>query len=315
MNELITFGETMALMMPTSAKGIEYSSQMNTSFGGAESNVAIGLARLGHKVGWFGRLGKDPLGAHIIKRLRGEGIDVSRAERTDEAPTGLMLREQVAGKTSVYYYRRGSAASRMRPEHLDETYLASSKALHLTGITAALSESCRLTLQESIRLAKLAGVRVCFDPNLRLKLWSIEEARPVLLGFAEQADVFMPGLDELKLLFDTADEDEALKRAETLGPKVQVVKGGRNETLYLDGGVWRAVPFVRVEHVVDTVGAGDAFCAGFYSGMLKGLELEQSVKLGNYMGAMIIQIEGDWEGLPTAEQVDAALSGKAHVER
>lgn len=136
--EVVTFGESMALLIAEGGKGLEYASDLKPSFGGAESNVAIGLARLGHASGWCGRLGNDPFGHRVYKAIRGEGVDVSRAQLTDEAPTGLMIRENVAGKSSVYYYRKLSAASFMRPEHLDETYIAGAKILHITGITPAL---------------------------------------------------------------------------------------------------------------------------------------------------------------------------------
>lgn len=312
--EVITFGESMALMMPVGTKGIEYSATFDKSFGGAESNFAIGIARLGHRSGWFGRLGKDPLGLMIKKRIQGEGVDVSRVELATEAPTGLMFREVVSGRSSVYYYRKNSAASLMRPEHLDEEYIKQAKILHVTGITAALSSSCRETLVEAIRLAKKNGVKVCFDPNLRLKLWSIEEAREVLLPLAEEADFFMPGLDELKLLYQTEDFDEIIGRLSKL-PGVSIVKGGENETYLVENGKVTAVPYYKVDKVVDTVGAGDGFCSGFVVGVLKGYNLEEAVRLGNLMGSMVIQMEGDWEALPTWEQAEAVMQNKGHVER
>lgn len=312
--EMITFGESMALMMPVGTKGIEYSATFDKSFGGAESNVAIGVARLGHRSGWFGRLGKDPLGRMIQKRIRGEGVDVSRVELTTEAPTGLMFREVVSGKSSVYYYRKNSAASLMRPEHLDEGYIKQAKILHVTGITAALSANCRETLREAVRLAKKNGVKVCFDPNLRLKLWSIEEARETLLPLAEEADYFLPGLDELKLLYQTESFDEIIGRLSRLSA-VSIVKGGDNETYLVENGKVTAVPYFKAEQVVDTVGAGDGFCAGFIVGVLKGYPLAEAVKLGNLMGSMVIQMEGDWEALPTWEQAEAVMLNKSHVER
>jgi 2-dehydro-3-deoxygluconokinase len=312
--EVITFGESMACLMPVGTKGIEYSATFNNSFGGAESNFAIGIARLGHRSGWFGRLGKDPLGHMILKRIRGEGVDVSRAELTEEAPTGLMFRQVVSGKSSVYYYRKNSAASMMRPEHLDEEYIKQAKILHVTGITAALSLSARETLIEAIRLAKKNGVKVCFDPNLRLKLWTIEEAREVLLPLAEEADFFMPGLDELKLLYQTEDFDEIIGLLAKL-PGVSIVKGGENETYLVEKGMVTAVPYYKVDKVIDTVGAGDGFCSGFVVGVLKGYNLEEAVRLGNLMGSMVIQMEGDWEALPTWEQAEAVMQNKGHVER
>jgi 2-dehydro-3-deoxygluconokinase len=312
--EVITFGESMALLMPTGSKGIEYSTQFEKSFAGAESNFAIGVARLGHRSAWFGRLGLDPLGRDILKRIRGEGVDVSRAELAGDASTGLIIREVVSGKSSVYYYRRFSAASRMEPDHLDEQYIAQARYLHLTGITAALSKSCQATVIEAIRLARKHGVKVCFDPNLRLKLWTIDEARPVLLELAGQADYFLPGLDELKLLYETDDFDTIIARLREL-PGVSIVKGGDDETYIVDKHNVTAVPYFKVQQIIDTVGAGDGFCAGFMVGLLKDYTLVEAVRLGNLIGSMVIQMEGDWEGLPTWEQVEARLGGRAHVER
>jgi 2-dehydro-3-deoxygluconokinase len=312
--ELVTFGETMASFIATSGKGLEYSSQLNCLFGGAESNVAIGVARLGHRSGWFGRLGKDPLGRMILKRIRGEGVDVSRAELSAEAPTGLMLREVLMGKTTLYYYRKNSAASQTEPQHLDESYISQAKILHITGITAALSESSRAAALEAIRIARKHGVKVSFDPNLRLKLWGIEEAREVLLEMAKEADIFLPGLDELQLLYQTEDWTEIVAKLRELSA-ISIVKGGDNETYVVDQESVTAVPYYRVEHIVDTVGAGDGFCAGFLVGVLKGYTYKDAVNIGNLVGSMVIQMEGDWEGIPSWEQVEAVLHQVKHIER
>ncbi|MGF9713294.1 MULTISPECIES: sugar kinase [Paenibacillus] len=312
--EVITFGESMALMIPENPKGIEYAQHFQGMFGGAEGNLAIGISRLGHRAGWFSRLGKDPFGRMILKRIRGEGVDVSRVELTPEAPTGLMLREDVSGKPSVYYYRKGSAASTLGPEHLDEEYIKQAKYLHVTGITAALSSSCREAVKEAIRIARRHEVKVCFDPNLRLKLWSLDEAREVLLELAKDADYFLPGLDELKLLYETESFDEIVAHLSKLRA-VSIVKGGNNETLIVEQGQVSSVPYFKAERVVDTVGAGDGFCAGFIVGLLKNYSLTEAVRLGNLIGCMIVQVEGDWEGAPTWEQVEAFLNNEKHVER
>ncbi|GFZ95749.1 2-keto-3-deoxygluconate kinase [Paenibacillus marchantiophytorum] len=312
--DIVTFGETMALLMPSGGKGLEYSSELHSLFGGAESNLAIGISRLGSKVGWFGRLGKDPFGRMIFKKLRGEGIDVSRAELTADAPTGLMMREVLMGKTSVYYYRKNSAASQTSVKHLDEAYIAGAKILHVTGITPALSESCKAAVFESVRLARKHGVKVSFDPNLRLKLWSIEEARPVLLELAQLSDIFLPGLDELKLLYQTEDWDVIVSKLRELSA-ISIVKGGENETYVVMPDAITAVPYFKAEQVVDTVGAGDGFCAGFLVGLTKGFEYAEAVRIGNLVGSLIVQTEGDWEGAPTWEQVDAVLNDVKHIER
>jgi 2-dehydro-3-deoxygluconokinase len=312
--EVVTFGETMGLMMPTGVKGIEYSAQFEKSFAGAESNVAIGVARLGHRVGWFGHLGADPLGRYALKQIRGEGVDVTRARLIEGAPTGLIIREVVGGKSSVFYYRRHSAASLMQPEHVDEAYISQAKLLHITGITPALGESCRDTVREAVRLARKHGVKVCFDPNLRLKLWSAAEARSFLLPLAEEADYFLPGLDELKLLYETENFNTIVERLGKL-QAVSIVKGGEDCTYVVENGSVASVPYFKAEHVVDTVGAGDGFCAGFIAGLLKQYPHAEAVRVGNLIGSMVVQAHGDWEGLPTWAQVQAVLNNETHVER
>lgn len=315
--DVVTFGETMALFYPAGSRGLGTAGGLEQSFGGAESNLAIGLARLGCRAGWFTQLGDDPLGYGIVKAIRGEGVDVSRVRHTGIAPTGLMLREAVRGKLSVYYYRAGSAASKLTPEAIDSGYIASASILHVTGITPALSSSCLETAREAIRIAKSQGVKVSFDPNLRLKLWTIEQARPILLEFAEQADYFLPGYDELKLLYETESEADILAKLRKL-PGVSVVKSVGELNWIVQGGVEAApivVPFTKADRVVDTVGAGDGFCAGFLAGIVKGFSLEEAVKLAGLTGSLVVQAPGDWEALPTWTEAERLLTGSKHIER
>ncbi len=312
--EVVTFGETMGLLTAEDSRGLEYAAQLRKSFGGAESNLAIGIARLGHSVGWCGRLGNDSLGHMIQKAIRGEGVDVSRSILSDSEPTGLMLRENVSGKASVHYYRKFSAASRMQPEDLDADYIAGARILHVTGITAAISPSGLSTVKRAMQIAREAGVKVSFDPNLRLKLWSIEEARPVLLDLAEHCDYFLPGLDELALLYETSDDAQIFERLRKL-QAISIVKGGPDLTYVVEQDQLLEVPYFKAEQVLDTVGAGDGFCAGFLTGLLRGYSNEEAVRLGNLNGSLVIQAVGDWEALPTHAQVEAKLSNKAHIER
>jgi len=312
--EIVTFGETMALFMPSQGRGIEQSKTFEGSFGGAESNLAIGLARLGVKSGWFGRLGDDPLGRMILKTIRGEGVDVSRAKLVEGEPTGLMLRDAAWGRTSVYYYRKLSAASRMTPEDVDAEYIGGAKLLHVTGITPALSDSCRESVFAAVDVAKRRGVRVSFDPNLRLKLWTLEEARPVLLKLAEAADYFLPGYDELEQLYGTNDFDAIVAELRKL-KAISIVKGYRGETLIVEKDRIERVPFFPVKQVVDTVGAGDGFCAGYLSGVVRGLSQTESVRIGSLIGALVVQGPGDWEAIPPLALVEAELGQRKHVER
>ncbi|MBD2870505.1 sugar kinase [Paenibacillus arenilitoris] len=312
--QILTFGETMALFMPQEHKSIERAATLEQGFGGAESNVAIGLARLGASVGWFGALGDDPFGKLILKTLRGEGVDISRAKLSSDAPTGMMFREHVAGRLAVHYFRKHSAASRMLPEELDEDYIRGAKLLHVTGITAALSDNCRKTVRRAIDIAKEAGVLVSFDPNLRLKLWTIEEAREALLPLAEDADYFLPGWDELKLLYDT-DDYGAIKGKLNELKAISVIKGMDDTTVVLDNGREESLPFYPADQVVDTVGAGDGFCAGFLAGIMKGMTPIEAVRLASINGSLVVQMRGDWEALPEWSVVEQRLSAKAWVER
>ncbi|WP_201755477.1 sugar kinase [Paenibacillus glycinis] len=312
--DLLTFGETMALLMPQDFRSIEHASSLEQSFGGAESNVAIGAARLGCSVGWFGALGDDPFGRLILKRIRGEGVDVSRVKLAPDAPTGMMFRETVAGKLAVHYFRQHSAASRMSPDDLDLDYIRGCKILHVTGITPALSDSCRETVFAAVAAAKSAGARISFDPNLRLKLWTVEDARRVVLPLAEMADYFLPGWDELRLLYDTEDFELVKDKLSRL-KAVSVVKGVGDTTVVLENGSAVEIPFYPVDQVVDTVGAGDAFGSGFLAGLLKGMSPAEAVRLGSINGALVVQMRGDWEALPDWTTASRRLSDKGWVER
>ncbi|MEK3733966.1 MULTISPECIES: sugar kinase [Paenibacillus] len=312
--DVITFGESMGLFYPEGARGIGQGGSMAQSFGGAESNLAIGLARLGCSSGWFGQLGQDPIGTGILKTLRGEGVDVTAAKQTDKAPTGLMLRQTVRGQSSVYYYRAGSAASVMTPDDIDPEYIGQARIVHFTGITAALSSSCLETIRHVIAVCKERGVKLSFDPNLRLKLWSIEQARPVLLELAQSCDYFLPGYDECKLLFETEDEREIIRRLREF-PAMTVIKSIGDRNVLLNGSDTISLPFEKVEHVVDTVGAGDGFCAGFLAGIAKGWSPEEALSLGGLTGSMVIQAMGDWEALPTWDEVEQRRGLTAHIER
>jgi len=312
--QVITFGETMALFMPTHTDGIERAEILSQGFGGAESNVAIGLARLGVSTGWFSRLGQDPFAQRILKTIRGEGVDVTRVSFDKHAPTGMMFREKVMGKVAVHFRRKHSAASHMTVADLDYDYIKQAQILHITGITPALSDSCRETIFAAVKMAKDAGVKVCFDPNLRLKLWTLEEARPIIFELAKQADYFLPGYDELKLLYSTDEETHIFNELAKLNATC-IVKGVGENNVVFEKGQKTFVPFYKAERVVDTVGAGDAFCAGFIAGVVKGLSYEQAVKIAAINGSLAVQSVGDWEALSTWEQIEAKLTDKVWVER
>ncbi|MNZ42924.1 2-dehydro-3-deoxygluconokinase [compost metagenome] len=302
--EVVTFGESMVLFSSDKNLPLEYVHQFNKQMAGAESNVAIGLAKLGHRVGWFSKLGDDPFGRYVLHRIRGYGIDTSRCMCTSDAPTGVFFKEQRSrGKTGVYYYRRHSAASLMHPDELDEEYLAGFKILHITGITPALSSNCLALTRKAVAAAKKRGLKIVFDPNVRWKLWESEEAaKEILLELAGSADYVLPGLDEGELLTGfTQPEDiaAALLRPGVAGVVVKLgSKGAYYKSAQHSGYM---APFPAEE--VDPVGAGDAFAAGFISGLLHGEELEQATLRAGAMGAIAVGVNGDVEGLPNETEL------------
>ncbi|MCL5779908.1 MAG: sugar kinase [Firmicutes bacterium] len=316
MPEVVTLGETMVLLNALNTGPLKYVTHFVRQIGGAESNFAIGVSRLGHSVGWISRVGKDEFGKYIISFIRGEGVDTSQVKEDSDAPTGVFFKErQEGGESKVYYYRKGSAASRMVPADLNPDYIAGAKFLHITGITPALSESCYETILEAIRLAKSRGVTISLDPNIRLKLWSAERAKEVIMGLVSQADIVLPGLEEGRLLVGAEEPEEIAARMLETGAKIVVIKCGAKGAYLATENHAEFVPGYPVARVVDPIGAGDGFAAGFISGLLKGWSVTEAVKLANAVGARATQVIGDVEGLPTMEEVEIFLGQRREIER
>jgi 2-dehydro-3-deoxygluconokinase len=303
--DVVTFGETMVLFTPQSSGPLRFVNQFSKTVAGAESNVAIALARLGHQVGWISRLGRDEFGLYIRNFIRGEGVDTSRVVFDDEHPTAVFFKErQVGQETKVYYYRRGSAASFLTPDDVDETYLAQAKFLHLTGITPALGETCLETVEHAIRLARKHGVTVVMDPNIRLKLWSKERAREVLNRIAAQVDVVMPGMEEGEILTGETTPEGVARKLLRQGAQAAVIKLGERGAFYMTAdGMQEYVDGFPVAQVIDPIGAGDGFAAGFLSGLIRGWTYREAVRLGNRVGAYAVTVPGDVEGYPYWSQI------------
>jgi len=314
--DVITFGESMVLFGPDSSGPLRYVQNFNKSIAGAESNVAIALAKLGHQVGWFSKLGDDEFGRYIQTTIRGEGVDVSRVISDPGKNTGILFKERfMHSNPNVYYYRKGSAASTLRPEELDAEYIKNTKILHITGITPALSESCRETLFRAIEIAKSNNVLVSFDPNIRLKLWSQEEAVPVLLEIARQSDIIFPGIDEGEMLLGLTKPEDIAQGFMDMGCNIVAVKLGKEGCYVTDSVNQLYVNSYRLENPQDTVGAGDGFAAGFLSGMLNKLDLKGCAEYANGVGAMAVLVKGDMEGYPSNEQLMAFIGKTKTIDR
>jgi 2-dehydro-3-deoxygluconokinase len=302
--EVVTFGETMAALRAHST--LRLGGSLGLSVAGAESNVAIGLARLGHRVRWAGRVGADELGALVLRTLRAEGVDTTHAVTDDTGrPTGLLLTEPRLGTlTRVSYYRAGSAGSAVSPADVRPALTPEPRVLHLTGITPALGPSAAETALAAATTAREAGITVCLDVNYRSRLWTAERARTVLRPLLDHTDLLIASEDELPLMLERPDagEDEGVKSLLAAGVSEVVIKrGARGATTYTaDGTTDRPA---RQVDAVDLVGAGDAFVAGYLSGLLHGAGTADRLHRAVTTAAFAVSTRGDWEGLPTQDEL------------
>ena len=303
----------MVLGVPARPGRLRHAPGLELKIGGAESNLAIALSRLGLSAGWISSLGDDEPGQLVLDRVRGEGVDTSQVRRIEGYPTGLYLREKVGGETRVYYYRRGAAASTMAPGAFDPHYLRGADFLHLTGITPALSEECRDFTLWAAREARENETRVSFDVNYRSKLWSPEEARSFVEEMLPHTDLLLVGDDEARALWGREDE-KFVRELAAAGPREVVLKRGGEGCLGLVEERLIAQPVFDVEEV-DSIGAGDAFDAGYLAGHLWALDAEQRLRVANAMGALSVATLGDYEGLPDREELWAFLEGRKALGR
>jgi 2-dehydro-3-deoxygluconokinase len=296
--EVLCLGETMVMVTPAPGGRLDAESSFALRAGGAESNVAMYLAELCHRAAWLSRVGGDPLGALLLSEVAATGVDTSLVEVAAGEPTGVYFKDPAPRGTSVYYYRRGSAASAMSPEFLRRRGPESAAVVHTSGITPALSDTCRNLVHHVVVDRPLRDAVVTFDVNHRPALWEPGTAGPVLRDLARAADVVFVGLDEAETLWGVSTAAET--RALLPEPSVLVVKDGAVEaTAFHAGGVDR-VPALEVE-VVEPVGAGDAFAAGWISGMLRGLDHAARLRLGHLVAGAALGSTSDHAALPAWE--------------
>jgi 2-dehydro-3-deoxygluconokinase len=303
---VVTFGESMGLIRGVGVSSFAELQSATVDTGGAEGNVAIGLSRLGVDVCWMGRIGADSLGRRVVRDLRGEGVDVRAIEDTN-APTGLMIKETPhSGSTRVSYYRRGSAGSRLKPGDLENLELESATLVHVTGITLAISASASETVRVAVSRAKAAGVLVSFDVNHRRQLLTDDEAAKVYREVASDADILFAGDDEAALVLGMAQGGSAMQLASALGelgPSEVLLKHGPGGATAWANGALVHQPAVEVD-VVDTVGAGDAFVAGYLAECLAGAPVERRLQTAALAGAFACRHPGDWQGAARRDDLE-----------
>ncbi|MGZ0712822.1 sugar kinase (plasmid) [Coraliomargarita sp. W4R53] len=304
-HDVVVLGESLGLLVSDQQGRLALGAGLRLTFGGAESNVAIGVQRLGGAASWIGRVGADAVGDLIVRELRAEGVSV-HPTRDTEVPTALMLKERPhPGVSRITYYRQTMAGSRLSPADVEPSAVASAKVLYITGISAALGAAPLAAAHAAIDHAKAGGTLVAFDVNHRGTLVDdLDAIRVAYRGLAERADVIFAGDDEAELLTGETDPQSQLDAILHLGAKHAIVKLGENGALEktVDGVVTER-DAVRVT-VVDTVGAGDAFAAGWLTEWINGSDAGARLDLAVQCGAFACLAEGDWEAAPTRADLD-----------
>lgn len=316
MLDVITIGDAMIAMCPSEKGPILFCDTFKRKVGGAELNVAIGCARLGLKSGWVSRLGNDDFGKYILRTVRAEGIDTSEVELVDGYATSVYFREVLSdGSSRSFYYREKSPTSTMRCEDLNEEYIKKAKVLHITGVFPSIAKSNQDIIVEYVKMAKNNNLTISFDPNIRLKMWTKEEARTYIEKLLPHVDILLVGDEEIEILLGETTIIDAIKTFHGYGIEKVIVKKGAKGAVGSDGENTYEVEAVKPKALVDTVGAGDGFAAGFLTASLKGENLESSLKFANAVGSLVVGVEGDNEGLPYYEDVLVHLGHAKTIER
>jgi len=289
---MITLGETMALITPAHAEPLRVAREVRLLIGGAESNVAMHAAQLGVPTAWVSALGDDALGVRVRDEIAGRGVDTRWVTMDPDAPTGVYFKDPGHG---VLYYRRGSAAARMSSASVAGVPLEDAEVVHLSGITPALSASCAALIDTVIDRVAAGPGTLAFDVNHRAALWAPGAAASALLPLARRADLVFVGLDEAECLWHTATADDV--RALLPEPTTLVVKDGdlgATEYRRAAGADHRTFAPAIPTEVVEAVGAGDAFAAGYLAALLQGADAAARLQGGHQRAHLVLQSTSDF---------------------
>ncbi|MED1467785.1 sugar kinase [Bacillus salipaludis] len=304
--DVITFGEAMAMFIANQPGPLHEINQYTLELAGAETNVAIGLIRLGFQSGWVSKVGNDAFGKFIVNRLKEEKVDIKQVLVDTNYPTGFQLKSKVTfGDPEVQYFRKGSAASNLSIDDFNEEYFLSARHMHMTGIPLALSSHTRAFANHALALMKRNGRSISFDPNLRPNLWtSKEEMIQATNEIAFQVNHVFPGIKEGEILTGYQEPYDIASFYLDKGVELVIIKLGEEGAFYKTQIEEGMVPGYKVQKVIDTVGAGDGFAVGVISGLLQGLPVHETVLRGNAIGALAVQSPGDHSGYPTSFQLN-----------
>jgi 2-dehydro-3-deoxygluconokinase len=296
MPDLITLGESMVRLSVPAGMALERASQLDVNVAGAESNMAITASRMGLSTCWISRLPANPLGRLIAGTISSQGVDISRVMWTPQGRVGAYYVEfgSPPRANQVIYDRAGSAAAGINPDELDWDYLTTARIVHLTGITPALSPSCAAVVRQAIRVAHDHRIPISFDVNYRSKLWSPADAAAALTPLLQGVHILRTGRDEAEALFGLHGGAEQVARElhSRFAPSVVVVTDSGNPAVAFDGTTLNTRDCHPVR-IVDEIGAGDAFNAGFLVGYLEHGSVERGLEFGQALAALKLTYTGD----------------------
>lgn len=308
--DVVALGESMVTFLPSRPGRLADVPSFERAIGGAESNLACGLAAAGHRVRWVSRVGADGFGDHLVTAIGGHGVDVSAVRRDPARPTGVYFRtagDRATDAHEVAYYRAGSAASAMSTHNVDLGAVRAGRVLHLSGITAALSDTC-LDLLRELTAPREDRPVVSFDVNHRPGLWRDADGPAVLLDLARAADLVFVGVDEAQDAWGVTGGPEAIRAALPEPPVLVVKDGARGATVFdraTDSAVYVPAPEVRV---AAATGAGDAFAAGFLSATLRDLPLRDRLRHGHLWAAATLTSPADLAPPPARDTADGLVA-------
>lgn len=297
---MFTFGEALSVFIASDSDSVMSAQKYERVTAGAELNVAVTLSRLGLKSQYFSRFGNDQLGTVMLADIEAEGIDISIVKRIDSF-TGAMVRN--SGKSQVVeisYLRKGSAASTIEPLDILDSYVSSTKWLHTTGITCAISTTGAATVKHALDKAASLGIKSSFDLNIRRRLWSEADAKKVLAPLASNIELLIGGEDEYQVVFGSNDPKKILTEVNKRGCRIAVMTKGDQQLRYCVDGNYAEITPPQVI-ALDPVGSGDAFTGGAIAGLLSGMSVDQALQQGSICGALVASMFGDWTGIPTGE--------------
>lgn len=312
---VFTLGDALITFNPSDTGPLRYVTNFERKVGGAELNFAIGCARLGLRSKWVSRLGGDEFGRVIYNFARGEGIDVSEVRLVEGYPTSLNFKEiRVDGSGKTFYYRYHSPILTMQPDDISGEMFDGIDIVHLTGVFLAIDPKNLAIAKQVLKFAKEKNIPVSFDPNIRLKLWTIEEATAAYMELFPFVDILLTGLDEIEMITGAASEQALTDFAKQFQISQLVIKDGGNGAKVLMEDTWFKKEAFAV-NPIDTVGAGDGFDAGYIYSYLHGLPPIERLTFANGVGALVTTVSGDNEGLPELEEVFAFIRNEKVIER